>query len=196
MADSMRINISDEAVLSTVLGMGDVMVQRKDIADEELWQTIETTIKNTCMSVDRNRISEGGTLEADFKHRIQLISQYTDEIEMLETNRVDLVKDKLLKQLSSLEQDYDKNRFEQELIFYLEKFDFTEEKVRLRKHCSYFLETMTQSACGKKLAFISQEIGREINTLGSKASDADIQRRVVQIKDELEKIKEQLANVL
>ena len=196
MADKMHINISDEAILSSVLKMGDVMVQKKDDADDDLWQTIAASIQNTCSLVDKNRISEGITLEADFTQRIQLINKYVDEIETLETNRVDLVKDKLIKQLSSLEQDYDKNRFEQELIFYLEKFDFTEEKVRLRKHCSYFIETMAQAACGKKLAFISQEIGREINTLGSKASDADIQRLVVQMKDELEKIKEQLANVL
>ena len=101
------------------------------------------------------------------------------------------------KQLAAIDVNFDQNRFEQELIFYLEKFDFTEEKIRLRKHCNYFKETMTEEIQnGKKLAFISQEIGREINTLGSKASDAEIQKLVVQMKDELEKIKEQLANVL
>nr|MCR5190982.1 DUF1732 domain-containing protein [Bacteroidales bacterium] len=122
-----------------------------------------------------------------------------DEIEPLENNRIGQIKGRLYKSLADNRdqfQNFDENRLEQEIIFYLEKLDFTEEKVRLRKHCAYFLETMKEPLNGKKLAFISQEIGREINTLGSKACQAEIQQWVVKMKDELEKIKEQLANIL
>ena len=129
--------------------------------------------------------------------RVALILEYLDAVEPFENNRHEIIKGKLLKNLQELTSgEYDENRFEQELIFYLEKLDITEEKVRLRKHCDYFYETIDEENAGKKLGFIAQEMGREINTLGSKANDADIQRLVVKMKDELEKIKEQLFNIL
>lgn len=197
MAAGMNINMSDADIMAEVLRMSDVLVAKKNVIDDEMWQLIVTSTQEACAALDATRKGEGEALEADFAKRIQLISSYVEEVESIEMNRVDVVKNRLLKQLATLEQDYDENRFEQELIFYLEKYDFTEEKVRLRKHCSYFMDTMAhEEQSGKKLTFISQEIGREINTLGSKASDADVQKIVVQMKDELEKIKEQLANVL
>ncbi len=197
MTADMRISLSDADIMAEVLRMSDVLVAKKNVTDDEMWQMIASSVREACVALDVTRQGEGEALEADFAKRIHLISSYVEEVEAIEMNRVDVVKNRLLKQLSTLEQSYDENRFEQELIFYLEKYDFTEEKVRLRKHCNYFMDTMAhEEQSGKKLTFISQEIGREINTLGSKASDADVQKIVVQMKDELEKVKEQLANVL
>ena len=147
---------------------------------------------------DEFRRQEGEVLKTDLLKRKNLILEYLGEVDPFETGRHENIKNKLIKNLTELTQSgkYDENRFEQELIFYLEKLDITEEKVRLAKHCSYFDETIDEEGAGKKLGFISQEMGREINTLGSKANDADIQRLVVKMKDELEKIKEQLFNIL
>jgi uncharacterized protein (TIGR00255 family) len=136
-------------------------------------------------------------LEEDFLLRISLIEQYLEEISAIEQLRTDAIRNRVQKQLNEWDENFDKNRMEQEILYYLERIDFTEEKVRLQKHCRYFVETVKEDVPnGKKLTFISQEIGREINTLGSKAYDAGIQKLVVQMKDELEKIKEQLSNVL
>jgi uncharacterized protein (TIGR00255 family) len=137
-------------------------------------------------------------LRQDLIKRKDLIVQYLNEVAPYENSRHENIKNKLIKNLTELTQSgkYDENRFEQELIFYLEKLDITEEKVRLAKHCAYYEETIDEEGAGKKLGFIAQEMGREINTLGSKANDADIQRLVVKMKDELEKIKEQLFNIL
>lgn len=195
-----HLNVSDADILKLTFKMPDIFVHANDeILSAEDWQIVNKAIENACNMLNANRDTEGSALEQDFRLRISLIEQYLQNIEVIENNRHDLIKSKLLKQLSALDFEYDKNRFEQELIFYLEKFDFTEEKIRLKQHCSYFIDTLsstTEVQAGKKLTFISQEMGREINTLGSKSSDADIQKLVVQMKDELEKIKEQLANVL
>jgi uncharacterized protein (TIGR00255 family) len=144
-------------------------------------------------------LQEGESLETHMNQQIDLILHLLGEIEKIEKNRVKKIEDRMRDNvLSKLGPDeYDQNRFEQELIYYLEKLDFSEEKVRLKNHCSYFLQsTQKDEPVGKKLGFIAQEIGREINTLGSKANDTDIQKLVVQMKDALEKIKEQVLNVL
>lgn len=137
-------------------------------------------------------------MKIDFEKRINLIISYLDKVETFEADRIENIKAKLHSQLDTIISNlYDKNRFEQELIYYLEKIDFTEEKVRLRNHCSFFMQTLNDEVSqGKQLGFITQEIGREINTMGSKANEANIQQLVVKMKDELEKIREQLANIL
>lgn len=143
-------------------------------------------------------MNEGKVLEADFVLRTNIILSLLDDILPLEGERINNIKNRIKTNLNRQEEyDVDENRFEQELIFYLEKLDITEEKIRLKKHCDYFLETIdAEFSSGKKLIFITQEIGREINTIGAKANDADIQKLVVLMKDELEKIKEQLFNIL
>ncbi len=184
-------------LLAAILKMPDIITIPGNVISLELWKGIESAIINACELLDASRLEEGTVLEKDFFSRIILIQNYLQEVDVFEKRRIDTIKNRISKQLNDLAHSYDENRFEQELIFYLEKLDITEEKIRLKKHCEYFLETMKENIPnGKKLSFISQEIGREINTLGSKASDVDIQKLVVQMKDELEKIKEQLSNVL
>jgi uncharacterized protein (TIGR00255 family) len=149
--------------------------------------------------LDLYRIEEGNALEKDLRNSLGRILGYLDNIEPFEAGRISRVREKLNSILEEniRSENIDRNRFEQELIFYLEKFDINEEKVRLKKHCEYFLETAgTSDSPGKQLGFIAQEIGREINTIGSKANDASIQKLVVMMKDDLEKIKEQTLNVL
>ena len=164
---------------------------------EDFLTKIVETLSHAIMITNEFREKEGSILKKDLLKRVALILEYLDAVEPFENNRHEIIKGKLLKNLQELTSgEYDENRFEQELIFYLEKLDITEEKVRLRKHCDYFYETIDEENAGKKLGFIAQEMGREINTLGSKANDADIQRLVVKMKDELEKIKEQLFNIL
>ncbi len=185
--------------LPVVLKMPEVL--RPDIEElkEDEWKQIERTIVDALIQVDEYRTGEGESLEKDFVKRTSNISTLLEEITPFEKNRMDTYRQRINKNLTEfLEQNQvDKNRFEQELIYYLEKLDVTEEKVRLKNHCEYFLETLQEPvSAGKKLSFISQEMGREINTLGSKANDADMQRIVVKMKDELEKIKEQLYNIL
>ena len=146
--------------------------------------------------LEKFRTQEGKVLEKDFILRIANINQYLQQVEALDSERLALIRERLEKAVAEI-QNVDANRFEQELIFYLEKLDITEEKIRLKKHLDYFLETLhSEDSNGRKLGFISQEIGREINTLGSKANFAPMQQLVVQMKDELEKIKEQVLNVL
>ena len=172
--------------------------QREAMITEE-WEVIRSAAERAIDATDQFRIQEGAILQADMEKRIQQILAYLGEITPFEENRIGQIRERLQKNLKDIMDDtrIDTNRFEQELLYYLDKLDISEEKVRLRKHCDYFLETMKEeSSNGKKLAFISQEIGREINTLGAKANEVNIQRRVVQMKDELEKIKEQLSNVL
>ena len=149
------------------------------------------------VALEEFRAAEGAVLAKDFESRIQLIGQLLNQVTQQDKNRIPQVRARLLKALQELEQTVDQNRFEQELVYYLEKYDITEETVRLSNHLDYFLNTMnTEESNGKKLGFITQEIGREINTIGSKANDADLQQLVVQMKDELEKVKEQVLNVL
>ena len=166
--------------------------------DEDFVAKIAETLETVVDAVDRFRIQEGQTLKRDLLHRVDLILGLLDQVEPFEKSRHDTIKQRLTKNLSELaaEGQYDENRFEAELIYYLEKLDITEEKVRLRQHCNYFRESCDEDQAGKKLGFISQEMGREINTLGSKANDVNIQRLVVMMKDELEKIKEQVLNIL
>ena len=169
---------------------------RSSLQDSEkkaIFQLLDTVIND----INTYRADEGAALEKDFNHRINLIEKYLDEVIQTDPERSLKIETKLRDALSDLKIEIDANRFEQELIFYLEKFDITEEKVRLKNHLEYFKKVIqSDEVVGKKLGFIAQEIGREINTIGSKANHAELQKIVVQMKDELEKIKEQLLNVL
>jgi uncharacterized protein (TIGR00255 family) len=196
---SEEYNIPASADLAMLLfKMPGIFVTPEQEYDETFIEKVKETLLEALRMTDDFRRQEGEILKIDLLKRKNLILEYLGEVVPFENNRHENIKNKLIKNLSELTQSgkYDENRFEQELIFYLEKLDITEEKVRLEKHCSYFDETIDEEGAGKKLGFISQEMGREINTLGSKANDADIQRLVVKMKDELEKIKEQLFNIL
>lgn len=170
--------------------------ERNDI-DESEWGDIQKGIRNALDSISHYRLEEGKVLEADFTKRIGIISKLLGEVLEIDPERLKNVRERLNKGVSELKEKYDENRFEQELVYYIEKFDITEEKVRLQNHLEFFIKTLdSNESNGKKLGFISQEMGREINTIGSKANFAPMQKLVVQMKDELEKIKEQLLNVL
>ena len=166
--------------------------------DEAFVAIVSATIDQALNAVDGFRIQEGQTLKKDLLHRVELILGLLEQVEPYEKSRHEVIKQRLTKNLAELTTSgqYDENRFEQELIYYLEKLDITEEKVRLRQHCNYFNESCDDDQAGKKLGFIAQEMGREINTLGSKANEVNIQKLVVSMKDELEKIKEQVCNIL
>jgi len=184
-------------VASIVFRMPGIFVSPVQDYDDDFLAKIMETLVQALEMTNEFRAKEGVILKKDLVKRVELILGYLAEVEPFEKNRHEIIKGKLQKNLQELTSgEYDENRFEQELIFYLEKLDITEEKVRLRKHCDYFMESIDEEGAGKKLGFIAQEMGREINTLGSKANDADIQRLVVKMKDELEKIKEQLFNIL
>lgn len=184
-------------VASIVFRMPGIFVSPEQDYDEEFLEKIKETLLKSIAVTDDFRVKEGEILKKDLLKRVDLILSYLCKVEPFEKNRHEIIKGRLLKSLQELTNgSYDENRFEQEMIFYLEKLDITEEKVRLRKHCDYFKESIDEEGAGKKLGFIAQEMGREINTLGSKANDADIQHLVVMMKDELEKIKEQLFNIL
>lgn len=196
-----EINVtSDDQILDSLLRLPDVVqaVPQKLVAEE--WEQVLTIINQSIQHCDSSRINEGKNLEGDFVQRIALIEGFLKEVEKFEGQRMERIRDKFKKDLQKHvdDQKIDENRFEQEIVYYLEKIDITEEKVRLSNHCEYFIQTLNENGTsnGKKLNFISQEIGREINTIGSKANDSDIQKLVVQMKDELEKIKEQLFNIL
>jgi len=176
-----------------------VMVPREHTDNqEETWSTLMTHLHHAIKSCDDFRQREGTALSNKIEANISTISKELEEIEQQDPERLEHIKQRISRNLNDLQEKtkFDPNRFEQELIYYLEKLDITEEKVRLRTHIKYFLEVMGQDSPGKKLGFISQEIGREINTIGSKANDATIQKKVVVMKEELEKIKEQLLNIL
>ncbi len=181
------------------LSIQDVWSVQEQSSDEEEWKAIFSTFLQAVDNFNQFRTDEGKTLSADLHKRIELILEAIPEVEKFEYNRVPAFKEKLesiLKEAVSPE-NVDKNRLEQELIYFIEKYDITEEKIRLKSHCDYFFQVMKEKeANGKKLGFISQEIGREINTMGSKANDANIQKIVVSMKDELEKVKEQLLNII
>lgn len=181
------------------LRMPEVINTPKEELSEEICNYTYTAISETCNKVNSFRLSEGEHLAADFEKRILLIQNMIEEIVPFEKNRIELIRNNFIRQLADLpaEVSYNSNRLEEEIVYYLEKIDFTEEKVRLNKHCSYFLETMNDAESnGKKLGFIIQEIGREVNTLGTKSNDFTIQCIVVRMKDEIEKMKEQIANIL
>lgn len=184
-------------LLAHVLRMPDVVTTTSTQPDEEEWNALLALVKDALAQYDAFRASEGARLKADLDARVQRISELLTEAEGMDAGRSDRTRERLLGKLNELQVNVDKDRFEQELVYYLEKLDITEEKVRLRSHCTYFGETMAgDDQQGRKLNFIAQEMGREINTLGSKANDAAIQRVVVLMKDELEKVKEQVLNVL
>ena len=185
-------------VLSSILRFPDVVDSRKqDIISEEDYPAVEAAFDEALAAVNDYRSREGAALYKDVTSRIENILALYDEVEKLEGERIEAVRAKLLKALDELGQKVDASRFEQELIFYLEKYDINEEKVRLRQHCRYFVDTIDHEPCpGRKLGFIIQEMGREINTTGSKANHAGIQKLVVRMKDELEKIREQSMNIL
>lgn len=177
----------------------DVMKTEYKELEEQEWKGIKKALLEVANQTDEYRKKEGAVMEEDINQRTANIKHLLTQVEPFEKERIEKTKQKIWSELENLKEkeDIDKNRFEQELIYYLEKFDINEEKVRLVNHCNYFAETVkTHAASGKKLAFISQEMGREINTIGSKAYHAEIQKLVIQMKDELEKIKEQLMNVL
>lgn len=190
---------SSSLLLSTVLRMPDVLAvqQKSELVGEEDWPEIERALRECLEHVNEYREKEGAILYKDVTGRVQQILDYYREVEIYEAQRLDAVKERILKAAQEMGVKLDKERFEQEMIFYLEKLDINEEKVRLRQHCKYFMETIDNEAYpGKKLGFIIQEMGREINTTGSKANHAQIQQLVVKIKDELEKIREQSMNIL
>lgn len=184
-------------LLAQVLRLPEVTTTTTDRVDEEESTVVMGLVRQAVEAFDRFRSSEGGRLAQELGQRVLLIGQLLEEVETLDQGRADRTREKLRARLAELQVSVDHDRFEQELVYYLEKMDLTEERVRLRSHCTYFMETMEKDEHqGRKLGFIAQEMGREINTLGSKANDATVQRLVVRMKDELEKIKEQVLNVL
>ena len=189
---------SNSELLASLLRLPDVVDAKKvDAISDEEWPVVEAAIDEALDHLQQFRSQEGAVLYRDVTGRVQTILGLYDEVEALEGERIETVKARLLKNLEELAQKPDPARFEQELIFYLEKYDINEEKVRLRQHCRYFMETIdNEPNPGKKLGFIIQEMGREINTTGSKANHAGIQKLVVRMKDELEKIREQSMNIL
>jgi uncharacterized protein (TIGR00255 family) len=198
-AVSIDLNEPAHNLLQLALGLPEVVKYEEETVSEEEWKVVEKTLNQAMTAFQQFRSDEGSVLEHDVKFRIGIILKNLALIEIEEPKRVPVIRERLNQFLadSSARENIDQNRFEQELIYYIDKLDITEEKIRLKAHCDYFIETLkNDDANGKKLGFISQEIGREVNTLGSKANDANIQKLVVGMKEELEKIKEQLLNVL
>lgn len=184
-------------LMKMAVRMPDALKIERDEIDENDWVEIQTVVEEAVQNILTFRKDEGMSLEKEFQLRIGNIRQYMTEALALDPERVQAIKDRLQTAIAELQVNVDENRFEQELIYYLEKLDITEEKVRLTNHLDYFLETINGTeANGRKLGFITQEMGREINTMGSKSNHAQMQKLVVQMKDELEKIKEQVLNVL
>lgn len=198
LAAELQINLNDE-VIHTVLRMPDVMKTERQELDETEWKEVWNIAKEAIAKFDNFRQTEGSTLQKEVSDRINVILDLLTQVEPFELSRMETVRERISKSLADFvgNENVDKNRFEQELIYYMEKLDISEEKLRLKTHCDYFNETMNNEINqGRKLGFITQEIGREINTLGSKSNQADMQKIVVRMKDELEKIKEQVLNVL
>ena len=188
---------SDIEFLKMAVRFPDALNTVREEIDENEWQAIEKEINIAITDLINHRLDEGKVLELDFKNRVISIENLLDQVIAMDPERIEGVRERLLKGVEDLKEKYDENRFEQELVYYIEKFDITEEKVRLKNHLNYFTESInSKDSNGKKLGFISQEMGREINTIGSKSNYASMQQLVVQMKDELEKIKEQLLNVL
>lgn len=183
--------------LKMAIRMPDVLKTEKEAIDDKEKKAVLMLLENCLKKVQKHRADEGAALEKDFNLRLTNLQQLLNQVKAIDPDRTKRVNEKLRLALAQLAIEIDKNRMEQELIYYLEKYDITEEKVRLKNHIAYFKEIMDQQQCnGKKLGFIAQEMGREINIIGSKANHAELQKIVVQMKDELEKIKEQLLNVL
>lgn len=191
-------DVADEKdLLALALRLPDTLSSEKEVLEDDDKKAVKEVLEVALKDLEKHRIDEGQELEKDFLLRLAIIVQLLDAVREVDPERSTKIADKLRTALDDLKVEVDSNRFEQELIFYLEKFDITEEKVRLQNHLDYFKEVLqNEFPNGKKLGFIAQEMGREINTIGSKANHAELQKIVVQMKDELEKIKEQLLNVL
>ena len=199
LANDLGSAADEKMLLGIVLQQPDIWTAADDatLSDEE-WKSLADAIRKTICDLENTRLLEGNILEKDFVKHLDLIEHYLGQIPQYESERIDTAKERMRTMLADAAvKEVDQNRFEQELIYYLEKLDITEDKVRLKKHLDYFREVMkNEEGSGKKLGFIAQEMGREINTTGSKANHVEIQRLVVAMKDELEKIKEQLGNIL
>ena len=184
-------------LLKMAVRFPDALNTVREEIDENEWKIIAVEITNAIEDLNNHRLNQGKVLEQDFNKRVAIIDDLLNQVIAMDPDRIVGVRERLLKGVEELKDKYDENRFEQELVYYIEKFDITEEKVRLKNHLNYFIECInSDDSNGKKLGFISQEMGREINTIGSKSNYAPMQQLVVQMKDELEKIKEQLLNVL
>jgi len=191
------VNSDETELLKMAIKMPDALSTERDDINADEWKLIEDGIKATLEKIKDYRIQEGKALEKDFVNRVENIDKLLEQVIKIDPERIENVRERLNRGIAELKEKVDENRFEQELVYYIEKFDITEEKVRLHNHLEYFVKSLNSAdSNGKKLGFIGQEIGREINTIGSKANYAPMQKMVVQMKDELEKIKEQLLNVL
>lgn len=196
---SLQSPCTNQELLSVILNQSDVWsAKSEEVYSDEEWEEILNELAVAVEKVDAFRKHEGEILKTDFMKHIDFIEEKMNEVPQFENDRIETAKERIRKLMNeSGIKEVDENRFEQELIYYLEKLDITEEKIRLKKHIDYFRETMeNEEGCGKKMGFVAQEMGREINTMGSKANHVEIQRRVIQMKDSLEKIKEQIGNIL
>ena len=195
-----ELNEDTSNLLALTMKMPDVLKVEKEIVelDMEEWKQVKATVDKAIEAFQKFREDEGKTLSDEFEMRIGIIDKLLIDVVAMDASRVENIRTRIKNNIADVidKEKIDENRFEQELIYYIEKLDITEEKLRLKTHLDYFMEAMKEQGSGRKLGFISQEIGREINTIGSKANDATVQKMVVQMKDELEKIKEQLLNVL
>ena len=194
---SIQINNPND-LIATILRMPEVMdAKKQDVITEDNWPVVEACIDQALANINAFRAQEGEVLYKDVTSKVENILEYSKQVEQYEQERVEAIREKILNRFAELKADPDPSRLEQEMIYYIEKLDLNEERVRLRQHCKYFIDTITNEDCpGKKLGFIAQEMGREINTTGSKANHTEIQKIVVKMKDELEKIKEQSLNIL
>ena len=194
---SIQINNPND-LIATILRMPEVMdAKKQDVITEDNWPVVEACIDQALANINAFRAQEGEVLYKDVTSKVENILEYSKQVEQFEQERINAIREKILNRFAELKADPDPSRLEQEMIYYIEKLDLNEERVRLRQHCKYFIDTITNEECpGKKLGFIAQEMGREINTTGSKANHTEIQKIVVKMKDELEKIKEQSLNIL
>ena len=185
-------------LLAMILRMPEVMdAKKEDVITDDNWPVVEACIDEALANINAFRAQEGEVLYKDVTSKVENIMEYSRQVETFEQERVEAIREKILSRFAELKAEPDQSRLEQEMIYYIEKLDLNEERVRLRQHCKYFIDTITDEDCpGKKLGFIAQEMGREINTTGSKANHTEIQKIVVKMKDELEKIKEQSLNIL
>ncbi|MCZ2102060.1 MAG: YicC family protein [Chitinophagales bacterium] len=195
-----ELNIVEGDILQSILRIPNVIGQNEGLADDEEWEAISVVIDEALHRIKQFRQDEGSILADDLLERVKNIELFLKDIEPLEAKRIDRIKDRLRKNMEEFAANHqvDQNRYEQEILYYIEKLDINEEKVRLGQHCNYFRDEMKADGVqkGRKLSFIAQEMGREINTIGAKANDSDVQQCVVMMKDELEKLKEQLSNIL
>ena len=194
---SIQINNPND-LIATILRMPEVMdAKKQDVITDENWPAVEACIDQAIANINNFRAQEGEVLLKDVTSKVEKILEYSAQVETYEQERVDSIRERIQSRLADLKAEPDQSRLEQEMIYYIEKLDLNEERVRLRQHCKYFLDTIAgEPNPGKKLGFIAQEMGREINTTGSKANHTEIQKIVVKMKDELEKIKEQSLNIL